>query len=111
MATATSVMPGSSLLGKEILPEQSVLLHYKAVPAGGLLEEHKIDANYIDSLVFFEEGSFYVSSTAALRTLSYLDGWERHLKFLILSLVPCVMLSTVFLQNIATNGLAGGSNA
>ena len=47
-----------------------------------LLEEHKIDENYIESLVFFEEERFSVSSTAALRTLSYLDGWQKHLIFL-----------------------------
>ena len=53
-------------------------------PAGRrLLEEHKIDENYIESLVFFEEEKFSVSSSAALRTFSYLDGWERHLKLLI----------------------------
>ena len=51
-----------------------------------LLEEHKIDENYIDSLVLFEEERFSVSSNAALRTLSYFDGWERHLIFL--SVVP-----------------------
>ena len=46
-------------------------------PAGSrLLEDHKIDANYIDSLVLFEEDKFSVSSSAALRILSYLDGWE-----------------------------------
>ena len=44
-----------------------------------LLEEHKIDPNYIDSLVLFEEERFSVSSNAALRILSYLDGWERYL--------------------------------
>jgi|TARA_B110000881_G_C18244816_1_gene350368 predicted DCC family thiol-disulfide oxidoreductase YuxK len=44
-----------------------------------LLEEHKIDPNYIDSLVLFEEERFSMSSTAALRILAYLDGWERHL--------------------------------
>ena len=44
-----------------------------------MLEEHKIDVNYTDSLVFFEEERFSVSSTAALRIFSYLDGWERHL--------------------------------
>ena len=48
-----------------------------------MLEEHKIDENYIESLVFFEEGSFSVSSNAALRTLSYLDGWKKHLIFLL----------------------------
>jgi len=47
-----------------------------------LLEEHKIDSNYIDSLVLFEEDKVSVSSTAALRILSYLDGWERHLIYL-----------------------------
>jgi predicted DCC family thiol-disulfide oxidoreductase YuxK len=47
-----------------------------------LLEEHKIDENYIESLVFFEEENFSVSSTAALRTLSYLDSWQKHLIFL-----------------------------
>ena len=51
-----------------------------------MLEEHKIDVNYTDSLVFFEEERFSVSSTAALRIFSYLDGWERHLQFL--SAVP-----------------------
>ena len=47
-----------------------------------LLEEHKIDENYIESLVFLEEERFSVSSTAALRTLSYLDSWQKHLIFL-----------------------------
>ena len=51
-----------------------------------MLEEHKIDVNYTDSLVFFEEERFSVSSTAALRIYSYLDGWERHLQFL--SVIP-----------------------
>ena len=52
-------------------------------PAGRrMLEEHKIDSNYIDSLVLFEEDKVSVSSTAALRILSYLDGWERHLIYL-----------------------------
>ena len=48
-----------------------------------LLEEHKIDENYIESLVFFEEERFSVSSTAVLRTLSFLDSWQKHLIFLI----------------------------
>tara|TARA_Y100000588_G_C14182432_1_gene894265 strand:+ start:570 stop:968 length:399 start_codon:yes stop_codon:yes gene_type:complete len=51
-----------------------------------MLEEHKIDINYTDSLVFFEEEKFSVSSTAALRIYSYLDGWERYLR--LLSAVP-----------------------
>ena len=51
-----------------------------------MLEEHQIDVNYADSLVFFEEEGFSVSSTAALRIFSYLDGWERHLQ--LLAVVP-----------------------
>jgi predicted DCC family thiol-disulfide oxidoreductase YuxK len=47
-----------------------------------MLEENKIDVNYTESLVFFEEERYSVSSTAALRIYSYLDGWERHLKIL-----------------------------
>ena len=49
-----------------------------------MLEDHKIDENYIDSLVLFEEERFSVSSNAALRTLSYFNGWERHLQLLII---------------------------
>ena len=49
-----------------------------------MLEEHKIDVNYTESLVFFEEKKFSLNSTAALRIYSYLDGWERHLKILII---------------------------
>ena len=48
-----------------------------------MLEENQIDVNYTESLVFFEEEKYSVSSTAALRIYSYLDGWERHLKILI----------------------------
>ena len=59
-----------------------------------MLEEHNIVANYIDSLVFFEDGCFYVSSTAALRTLSNLDGWERHLK--LLTTVPRPLRDAVY---------------
>ena len=51
-----------------------------------MLEKHKIDVNYIDSLVLFEEERYSASSTAVLRTLSFLVGWERHLQFL--SVVP-----------------------
>ena len=51
-----------------------------------MLEEQKLDVNYTDSLVFFEEERFTASSTAALRIFSYLDGWERHLQ--LLSVVP-----------------------
>ncbi len=49
-----------------------------------LLAEHNIKQNYIDSLVFIEEERFSVSSTAALRTLSYLSTWESHLKLLLI---------------------------
>jgi predicted DCC family thiol-disulfide oxidoreductase YuxK len=59
-----------------------------------LLEEHKIDENYIESLVFFEEERFSVSSTAALRTLSYLDSWQKHLIFL--AVVPRSLRDLVY---------------
>ena len=59
-----------------------------------MLEEHKIDKNYIESLVFFEEGSFSVCSNAALRTLSYLDGWQKHLIFL--TVVPRSLRDLVY---------------
>ena len=48
--------------------------------------ENKIDVNYTESLGFFEEERYSVSSTAALRIYSYLDGWERYLQ--LLSVVP-----------------------
>ena len=59
-----------------------------------MLEEQNIDVDYTDSLVFFEEERFSVSSTAALRIFSYLDGWERHLH--LLSFVPRPFRDTVY---------------
>ena len=59
-----------------------------------MLEEHKIDVNYNESLVFFEEERFSVSSTAALRIFSYLDGWERHLN--ILTVLPRPLRDAVY---------------
>ena len=59
-----------------------------------MLEEHKIDVNYTESLVFFEEERFSVSSTAALRIFSYLDGWERHLN--ILTVLPRPLRDAVY---------------
>ena len=49
-----------------------------------MLEKHKINESYIDSLVLFEEEKYFVSSTAALRTFSLLAGWEKHLQLLII---------------------------
>jgi predicted DCC family thiol-disulfide oxidoreductase YuxK len=49
-----------------------------------MLEKHKIEENYIESIVLFEEGNYFVSSTAALRTLSFLAGWERHFQLFII---------------------------
>ena len=70
-------------------------------PAGRrLLEEHKIDENYIESLVFFEEEKYSVSSSAALRTLSYLDGWQKHLIFL--AVVPRILRDLIY-RFIANN--------
>ena len=59
-----------------------------------MLEEHQIDVNYADSLVFFEEEGFSVSSTSALRIFSYLDGWERHLQ--LLAVVPRPLRDAVY---------------
>ena len=72
-------------------------IHFASLqsPAGRrLLEEHKIDENYIESLVFFEEERFSVSSTAVLRTLSYLDDWQKHLIFL--TVVPRSLRDLVY---------------
>ena len=49
-----------------------------------LLDEHNIAQDYLDSLVLIEEERFSVSSSAALRTLSYLSTWESHLKLLLI---------------------------
>ena len=49
-----------------------------------LLAEHKIAQDYLDSLVLIEEERFSVSSSAALRTLSYLSTWESRLKLLLI---------------------------
>ena len=59
-----------------------------------MLEEHQIDVNYADSLVFFEEKGFSLSSTAALRIFSNLDGWERHLQ--LLAIVPRPIRDAVY---------------
>ena len=59
-----------------------------------MLEENKIDVNYTESLVFFEEERYSVSSTAALRIYSYLDGWERHLK--ILTVLPLSLRDALY---------------
>ena len=53
-----------------------------------LLDESQIDQNYNDSLVLIEEEEVFVSSTAALRTLSYLSTWESQLKFLLVLPIP-----------------------
>ena len=59
-----------------------------------MLEEHQIDVNYADSLVFFEEEGFSLSSTAALRIFSYLNGWERHLQ--LLTIIPRPLRDTFY---------------
>ena len=77
--------------------DSSSTIRFASLQSGAgkrLLEEHKIDANYIDSLVLFEEERFSVSSNAVLRTLSYFDGWERHLIFL--SVVPRSLRDQVY---------------
>ena len=65
-------------------PNKTILFASLQSKAGSeLLAEHNIKQNYIDSLVFIEEERFSVSSTAALRTLSYLSSWESQLKLLL----------------------------
>ena len=59
-----------------------------------MLKEQKLDVNYTGSLVFFEGERFSLSSTAALRIFSYLDGWERHLK--LLSFFPCTFRDAIY---------------
>ena len=54
----------------------------QSVAGRRLLEEHDLDGSYFESLVLFEDERHFVSSTAALRTLSFLAGWERHLQHL-----------------------------
>ena len=66
----------------------------QSVAGRRLLQEHKIDENYIESLVFFEEERFSVSSNAALRTLSYLDSWQKHL--IVLAVVPRSLRDLVY---------------
>ena len=77
--------------------DSSSTIRFASLQSGAgrrLLEEHKIDENYIDSLVLFEEERFSVSSNAAIRTLSYFDGWERRLIFL--SVVPRSLRDLVY---------------
>ena len=77
--------------------DSSSTIRFASLQSGAgrrLLEEHKIDENYIESLVLFEEGIFSVSSNAALRILLYLNGWERHLIFL--SVVPRSLRDLVY---------------
>ena len=77
--------------------DSSSTIRFASLQSGAgrrLLEEHKIDVNYIDSLVLFEEKRFSVSSNAALRTLSYFDGWQKHLIFM--SVVPRSLRDLVY---------------
>ena len=55
----------------------------QSIAGRALLDEHKIAQDYLDSLVLIEEERFSVSSSAALRTLSYLSTWESQLKLLL----------------------------
>ena len=77
--------------------DSSSTIRFASLQSGAgrrLLEEHKIDENYIESLVFFEEERFSVSSTAVLITLSYLDDWQKHLIFL--TVVPRFLRDLVY---------------
>ena len=77
--------------------DSSSTIRFASLQSGAgrrLLEEHKLDENYIESLVFFEEERYSVSSNAALRTLSYLDSWQKHLIFL--AVVPRSLRDLVY---------------
>ena len=60
--------------------DSSSTIRFASLQSGAgrrLLEEHKIDANYIDSLVLFEKGGFSVSSNAALLLIEDLSSSKK----------------------------------
>ncbi len=52
------------------------------------LDKNKIADNYNESLVLLRDGNYFIKSTAAIKIFSLLDGWEKHLKYLIIIPVP-----------------------
>ena len=71
--TATSAMPGSGFIVKR---DSSKIIRFTSLQSTvgrQMLEVHKIDTNYVDSLVLFEEERYFVSSTAALKVLAYFE--------------------------------------
>ena len=64
-----------------------------------LLEKNKIDIYYTDSLVLIEEENSFVRSDGVLRTLSYLDSWEKRLKYLTIFPKPLRDLVYRFVSN------------
>ena len=59
-AVWAAAVSAEDILRTLVVPVERVV----AVAGRRLLENHKIDANYIDSLVLFEEDKFSVSSSA-----------------------------------------------
>ena len=53
-----------------------------------ILDENQITSNYNESLVLLKDGKYFIKSTAAIKIFSLLDGWEKHLKYLIFIPVP-----------------------
>ena len=53
-----------------------------------ILDKNKIANNYNESLVLLKDGKYFIKSTAAIKIFSLLDGWEKHLKYLIFIPVP-----------------------
>ena len=53
-----------------------------------ILDKNKIADNYNESLVLLRDGNYFIKSTAAIKIFSLLDGWEKHLKYLIIIPVP-----------------------
>jgi len=62
--------------------------------AASLFRRLNFDARGVDSIVLFEEGNFYVQSTAALKIARHLDGlWKMLYAFII---VPAFIRNAVY---------------
>tara|TARA_Y100001970_G_scaffold264602_1_gene351376 strand:+ start:10869 stop:11270 length:402 start_codon:yes stop_codon:yes gene_type:complete len=60
----------------------------QSTSAKKILGKNKVFYNNLESIVLVEDGKYYFKSTAAIKIISLLDSWERHLKFLILIPAP-----------------------
>ena len=53
-----------------------------------ILGKYQIAENYNESLVLIVEENYFFKSTAAIKIFSYLDGWEKYLRYLIFIPLP-----------------------